>query len=59
MMDNNVGTATVKIEADTDEFEQTMDRLGRKYGKRVTWPEASLFASSLGFVGYLIHVIWG
>lgn len=58
-MDNNVGTATVKVEADTTGFEASMDALGRKYGKRVTWPEAALFMSSLGFVGYVMHVIWG
>lgn len=56
------GTATIKVEADTTaarreleslEADFAVGRIGRSLG------DAGIVASVLGFLGYLIHVVWG
>lgn len=52
------GTATIKVEADTTAAERDIRKLQRLTWGRITWPEAFAYASTLGFVAYLIDKVF-
>lgn len=53
-----VGTATVVVNADTKGAEKALRHLRRQFEGRVSWPEAFVFASALGFVSFLIEKVF-